>query len=312
MSIQSLLKSRVQTLIEIWTEVRHGREAKIIGAAYAAAAVVYTLLRLFSPNFANRVDHMPAIATLLSFKVWLILALVILLLLSLEGAYRVIAKVKEDVEFPKIELEIRNVVINPLPDGVAHCFVDLLLRSTSEIQSRNPDEYYVTLRIQGNRFSQTAYLNLSRYRLTRYRDEVMYDSDGNAFEGEKIIAPTESLLDIRFNTDKLTKGFPIKGWLGADLYGLPSWPYHKNVVGQHSELVGEENQQYPDEIWVDDVEYIPHTGTVEEVTVRVVDAYGRYHDTSLLGPFNSKGIRIRKSNDMSFDTSKGLYDPDYL
>jgi hypothetical protein len=88
----SSVKSRLGVWKDVWSEVRQGREGKIMSASYAVAVFVYFLLNHFAPSVAGRLHKIPAIATLLSFRGWLILALVILLLLTLEGVYRVVLK----------------------------------------------------------------------------------------------------------------------------------------------------------------------------------------------------------------------------
>lgn len=291
MSLPSFFKSRFQVLSEIWAEVRHGKEAKIAGGVYAAAATGYGLLITFAPHLVDRAHKIPTIAALLSLRSWLILALVMLLLLSLEGAYRVVAKTRKDEELPKIEVVIRAAFINPLPDGVANCFLSLMLRSSSDEQCSNPGDYSVTLTIKGKRYSQSAFLVLSGYRLSQYRAKRMYDSDGHEFEGEERIGGG-SLPDIRSKSDKLAKGSPITGWLGVALYGLPPWPYREEVIGQHLEVSESEDEQHGQEVWVDDVERTTHTGSVQAVTVALIDAYGQLHEAQSSGPFESQDQRI--------------------
>jgi hypothetical protein len=59
---------------------------------YALALSVYALLIKVNPTLIERAHKVPAVATLLSLRTWIIVALLIILFLTLEGAYRVVAK----------------------------------------------------------------------------------------------------------------------------------------------------------------------------------------------------------------------------
>jgi hypothetical protein len=90
--LSASLKSRLAIWKEVFSEVCDGREAKIMSASYAVAVFAYFLLNEFAPTVVERLHKIPALATLLSFRAWVILALALLLFLTLEGAYRVVAK----------------------------------------------------------------------------------------------------------------------------------------------------------------------------------------------------------------------------
>jgi hypothetical protein len=88
----AFLTARFEVWSEIWTEIRHGKEAKIMTGLYAGALFIYGLLTKFYPALIERAQNVPAVAALLSLRTWIILALLIILFLTLEGAYRVVAK----------------------------------------------------------------------------------------------------------------------------------------------------------------------------------------------------------------------------
>jgi len=52
---------------------------------YAAPLFVYGLLAIFAPDVIARAHKIPTLATLLSFRAWVILTLAILLFLTLDG-----------------------------------------------------------------------------------------------------------------------------------------------------------------------------------------------------------------------------------
>ena len=71
----AFFKDRFEVWNEIRTEIQQGKEAKIITSLYAAAIAVYGILTKFYPDLIERAHKVPTIATLLSLRTWIIVAL---------------------------------------------------------------------------------------------------------------------------------------------------------------------------------------------------------------------------------------------
>jgi hypothetical protein len=105
------IKPRINTWVEIWNEVRHGKEAKVLGSLYALALSAYGVLIKFKPNFVSKAHQTPTVAAFLSFRSWVILTLVIVIFLLLEGAYRVVAK--RDQKLAERDKELAEAKADP-------------------------------------------------------------------------------------------------------------------------------------------------------------------------------------------------------
>lgn len=92
MAFRKWVKSHLDVWSDIWQEVRHGKEARIVASLYAVGLFVYGLLVQLAPNIAKWIKSFRVLGTLLSWQGWTMLALALLLVLILEGAYRVVAK----------------------------------------------------------------------------------------------------------------------------------------------------------------------------------------------------------------------------
>ncbi len=119
----------------------------MLSSLYALALLGYGILVKFRPDLVSKVHRTPTVAALLSFRSWVILALVIVIILLLEGAYRVIAKRDKELAEAKAKPEYKlflEVDIKPRIDrmGVKYSGVDV---ATEDHVKLGPDDKYVPI-----------------------------------------------------------------------------------------------------------------------------------------------------------------------
>jgi hypothetical protein len=251
------LKSRWEFWREVWAEVRHGREAQIIGALYATALSIYGVLSAFAPTLVERAHKMPAFATLLSFRVWLIVALCIALGLILEGAYRVIDKKEKAHKIATADLA-REL------DSAGAC-----------ITGKIKEVYFSSWRYDGLHVTMLVVITNRRTAVTiqDYRATYEEESNGKEYMGESVDVEDYSIVRKEQSPSFLVR--------------RESWERLHSLRDLDLVLLDQNTHR---EGWLRfRMSKLPYSPTKGEVTLEILDALEKVHQIKISAPWPQNG-----------------------
>src|SRR6266566_8732823 len=83
------IRSRLKVCKEIWAELKKSRGVRQMSALYALLLGCYTIATYIWPQLSEIVKNAPKLNTVLSWRSWIIVALVLMIVFIIDGAYRV-------------------------------------------------------------------------------------------------------------------------------------------------------------------------------------------------------------------------------
>lgn len=197
---------------------------------------------------------------------------------------------------PQLDFQIHEAFIVPTAN-TATCFVHVSLHNDAGPAVNNPpaNAYSLSLTIKGKPYAANVSIDPEKYERGVYKWSEYYDDDGERREGQMLLT-AEPLYRIYTKLGDLIPGTRLYGWVAFGIHDLPSWETHSVYVGSHEvyeyddDGVGLENSA---RVAVD-YKAVPHTKSIEALTLTVVDAYNQTHTQVTNGPFNYDDKKITK------------------